>query len=547
MKPRYYQREAKESVIGGWFEHNSGVMAIGTGAGKTAIAGMLIAELNGRCLFCADQNELITQPLKAIQKTSGVIAAVEQAKLRASLNARVVVGSAQTLARKQRRERFPRDHFDYIFIDEAHRGAPRNKEISDYFETAKVCGMTATPFRANLRDLSSYYDTVFFNKPMLDLCLEGFAPPMEVLTLPVEIDLAGCGTAMTPEGRDYKPEDVDSTITPYLEAVAKLVAKYAKHRHTVAYLPLIKTSLAFAEVLRAAGVTARHVDGGSPDREQILESFARGEFSCLCNAGVVSIGVDLPIADTFLNLQPMRSPALYQQRAGRVMRPLPGVIDHLPEKEQADARRELIEWSDKPRAIMFDLLWQHDELGVQRPGALVGASADDMARIHEASKRKLEPLDLIALQKRVQADREEQIVRALEAATVKADIRGAIPFAQAALLIGSRKLLAYEPVARWEMEPATEPQLRALARLGIDTNTVTSKGAAKKLMDNLMFRIKYRFATMKQLKLVMRINEKRDPEARIKRPDRLTVAEAAAVIDADMAARRAARLAEATA
>jgi superfamily II DNA or RNA helicase len=544
MNLRYYQREAMGAVAAGWDCYNSGVLWLGTGAGKTAIAGKLIGQLKGRCLFLADQEELLTQPLRAIQRTSGIIAALEQAKNRASLQSRVVVGSSQTFARKNRRERFRPDHFDYIIVDEAHRGTQRDADICAYFETAKVCGMTATPFRTGVRDLSAHYQTVFYKKPMLDLRAEGFSPPLDTETYPVEIDLSNCRKTTTPDGREYNPDDLDCTITPYLESIARILYERARGRHIIVYLPLIKTSIAFAEILRSVGITARHVDGGSSDREQILEGFDRGEFSCLCNAGVVSIGVDLPRADTYVPLTPMNSPSLYQQRAGRIMRPAPGCIDNLPEKEQSAERKEMIEWSDKPRALVLDFLWQDKKLGVQGPGSLVSEDEGEAKAIQDAARAQRGPVDLDALHKRVQAEREDQLVKALERAITKMSLSKAVTYQQAAYIIGAPADIAhYEPVARWEMDAPTDAQLRVLADAGLDPASIKSKGEASKIMNEIGRRANKRLATMKQIRLLMKLNEKLSPDARYNNPSALTRAEASEIIDTDMARRRAERLA----
>lgn len=504
MIDRYYQHDAREAVTWSWEGYKSNVLRLATGSGKTHIAARIIGDLDTRCLFLADQNELCTQPLRAIRRATGIVAAVEKGRERASLQARVVVGSAQTLQRPARRERYPPDHFTHIIIDEAHRGADRDAEICAHFATAQTCGMTATPFRSGLRDLSKWYETVAYSKPMLDLIAEGFAPPMEVLTLPVEIDLAAVRTAMTPEGRDYKAEDIETTILPYYEAVADLIVEHAKGRFGIAYLPLIRSSQAFAAVLRHKGLTARHVDGGSADREEILEGFARGHFNWLCNAGVVSIGVDLPRADCFLNLAPMRSPALYQQRMGRIMRPWPGCIDDLPELGQATERKAHIATSPKPNALLFDLLWQNDELGVMRPGALVCETEEDARLVFERTKREMSPQDLIELHRRVLEEKELQLVQQLEAAAYRADSRRGVTFEQAAALFGSKKLLRYEPVARWEMDPPTEPQLALLVKRGIARDAVATKGHAKALLDVIFWRMGQNLATVKQVRYLKR-------------------------------------------
>jgi superfamily II DNA or RNA helicase len=539
---RYYQREARDAIDSGFFEFNSGVLHLGTGAGKTSIIAKDIENTRSRCLFLADQEELLMQPVKAFKRVGDVTASIEQAKLRAPLSARVVVGSSQTFSRKNRITRYPRDHFQRIYVDECHRGSDRDQEICNYFENAQRVGMTATPFRAKLADLSSYYDTVFYSKPMLDLVAEGFAPPMSIFHLPVEVDLESVGFKRIGGNKDYNPEDVDSTITPRLEAIATVFAQYAQRRHTIAYLPLIKTSMAFAAALRNAGLRARHIDGSSHDREQLLEAFARGDIDVLTNAGVISTGVDLPIADCFLNLRPLRSMNEYQQSAGRTLRALPGLIDHLPEKDQAAERRELIEWSEKPNALMFDLLWQHDRLGVMTPAHLIATSEDEADEMNEAAKKNLSPEDLIALQLRVQAEREAKLVRALQKAAEQADTRRPSTAEEITTLTGSPRLRNYRPQVKWEHDDVTDPQINSLQRWGVDPSTVANKGHANKILDELGFRYRAGFCSISQLKRLTRLNNQRDPEARVNKPWNLTYVEAKAILDTNSMQQHAERL-----
>jgi len=541
---RYYQREARAAVKEGLTKHKSGVLHLGTGAGKTAIVAKDIEGIKERCLFLGDQEELLDQPLRAFEEIGGVAAAREQAKIHAPLEARVVVASSQTMIKKARMERFPRNHFDRIYVDEAHRGSDRDKKICDYFETAKRIGLTATPFRATMKDLHKYYETVLYSKPMLDLCAEGFAPPMVMFHLPHEVDLSTCGIAKKFGTSDYLAEDIDSTITPELEAIAALFAEHAQHRHTIAYLPLIKTSEAFAAALRNVGVNAEHIEGGSPNRIQLQQAFKDGKIDCLTNAGVMSTGVDLPIADCYLNLRPLKSMTEYQQSAGRSMRVLPGLIDHLPEKDEADERREYIEWSQKPNTLMFDLLWQNDTLGVMTPAHLVATSEAEADEMNALAKKNLSPEDLIALKLRVQAEREARLTRALEKAAMKAANRHGVSAEHVGALIGSRALQGYEPIAEWEWQtdPVSPNQASALVNLGVNLSTVENKGHASKILDELCWRAKNKLCALWQITRIMRINEKRDPEARILAPHMLTYANAQAIIRGESMHQHAQRL-----
>lgn len=520
---RWYQAEAVQSVLFAWQEYHRVLLHSGTGSGKNFMGAKLIQAVQpGRCLFLGDQNELVIQPASAIDRFAGIIPAIEQGKKRASLRAKVVVASVQTMARTKRLENYPPDFFDYILADECHRMVDQKQRVFDYFSKAKVCGLTATPFRSTVKDLAKWYEEVAFSMPTMSLIDGGFAPPLRILNMPVEIDLAGVATRHGIEGNDYDAESLSTTIAPYYEKIVELLKEHASNRHIIVFLPLIKSSEAFAAIARRAGIQAVHIDGKSADRDQILESFRLGRFQMLCNANVVETGVDVPIADCFVNLRPTKSAVKYNQSIGRVLRVLPGVIDHLPGRNQAAERRDAIAASAKPDAILIDLLWQHDELGVMRPGHIIATNEADARAIYEKSKTLKTPEDLQRIAKLVQEEREALVVKRLEEFATRNSSRKMEP-AALGFLIGSRSIMNYEPVARWEMEPPSKPQLESLSRWGIDTELVKSKGQASGLISAAIHRFKNNLATVNQLRALSSLGVKFDPA-------RLTVKDASDMI-----------------
>lgn len=508
---RYYQLESKQAVEFSLCEYNRTLLALPTGAGKTVVAAHLIAGwLPGRSMFLADQDELCQQPLSVIDAHGHVIPALEKAGMNASLTAKVVVGSSQTLAKKSRLERFPPKWFDYVIVDEAHRGRKRDREIVDYL-AKKVVGITGTPFTADLRSLSEDYEDVAYSLTMLNLIEEGFAPPYTVLRLPVEIDLSNVGTnRMSGDGlKDYDAESLSTTIAPYYERIIQLILEHAPKRRIIVFLPLIKSSEAFAALARRAGIQAVHVDGKSPDRDEIIEGFRRGRFQLLSNSNLVTTGVDIPIADCLVNLCPMRSPIRYQQGFGRIMRVLPGVIDDLPERDQAEERRARIAASAKPDSLLIDFMWQHDKLNVYKPENMIASSPEEAAAIWERVKNCKTPADIIAIQKLVQLEREALVVKRLEEVAARSSSIRIEP-ETFGYLIGNKKLMEYEPLARWEMDKASDLQLNWLEEHGFNRAMVTSKGLAKKLMDAAMHRLRFKLASVHQLQALAQAGIKFD-------------------------------------
>lgn len=491
-------------------EYDSTIVQIGTGGGKTFVAsGMhgMWADMGVRSMFLADQDELCSQPMSAIQRFTGHIPALEKGKSTASLGADIVVASAQTLARKNRIERFPRDHFQRIIIDEAHRGCDRDKKIRDYFVGAKSIGLTATPYRQGVADLSKWYDDVAYTMPMLDLIKEGFAPPIKVMSLPLEIDISQLGLSTGKDGREYNPEDVDTTIAPYLRQIAELVSQHTKGRKGVAFLPLVSTSKAFASMLREFGLRAAHIDADSEDRDEVQERMRSGGLDWICNAGVISTGADIPPLDTLLVLKPMRSVSAYQQMVGRILRPLSGAIDELPEKEQAEQRRAAIAQSPKPYALIIDMLFQNGKLQPATSACAVASSEREAAAMFEQSSRKqLSEEDLIALKERVKAEMEASLISALESAAISHHVKTPLTAEEFGAIIKVEKIAQYQPIAKWEMEAPNPAQLAMLSRLGIKESSIKSKGHANALISALDSRRSEGLCTLKQLRLILRLS-----------------------------------------
>lgn len=528
---RYYQREGIESLLWGpmgWETNPYQLIRIGTGGGKTFMAADTMRQtLPGRSLFLGDSDELVAQPRPVIREITGVITGIEKAKERASLNARIVVGSVQTLIKLDRLIRFPKNFFDYIYTDEIHRNTEAKIDICRHFPEARVCGLTATDWRSNMADLSKWFQNVAVDKPLIRLAEEGFAPIQRTLMIPVEIDFSKLRSHQTPDGNEFVAGDVESAIEPHYDQIADIVREHSKGYYGIAFLPLKRSSKAFAAALRKAGVSAYHIDGSSPDREAILEAFKKGEFSWLVNAGVMSTGVDIPICNAFLNLTLTKSMSQYQQRKGRAARVLPGVIDHLPEENQARERKALIAASGKPDFLVFDLLGNDSELGNIRPMDEYTSSREDSRALYERMRNERSPQDIAAMARKIQEERELKLVEALERAALRSNLSAPLSPLEIGAILGDRVITDYTPIQAWEVAAPTEAQLRTLGTKGVDLQSVKSKWQASRLIDVLSSRSRMGFATLKQVKLLKQINEGKSELDRIASPEKMSLGEAA--------------------
>lgn len=119
MGLRAYQQKARQDIHKGFEEFNRQLGVLPTGAGKTILFSRLAQDYQPRrTLILAHREELITQAVDKLRVSTGIEAQVEMGEQRASLDAPVVVASVQTLMREKRRERWPRDHFGLVVVDE---------------------------------------------------------------------------------------------------------------------------------------------------------------------------------------------------------------------------------------------------------------------------------------------------------------------------------------------------------------------------------------------------------------------------------------------
>lgn len=106
-------------------------------------------------------------------------------------------------------------------------------------------------------------------------------------------------------------------LDPYLEQIADEMERYCFDRKTVVFLPLVKTSQKFRDILNRHGFQAAEVNGTSDDRAQILRDFDAGKYNVLCNSMLLTEGWDCRLWTASLLLRPTKVRSLYSQMVGR--------------------------------------------------------------------------------------------------------------------------------------------------------------------------------------------------------------------------------------
>ena len=479
---RPYQQQARDRIHAEWDAgHTRTLLVLPTGTGKTIVFASVAADqvrAGDRVLILAHRGELLEQAADKLQRSTGLVSAVEKAES-TCLDSwfRVVVGSVQTLQRTARLERFPQDYFGTIIIDEAHHAITDGyRRILDYFSGAKVLGVTATPDRGDMRNLGEVFDSLAFEYKLTDAIKEGYLCKIMAQTIPLQLDI----TSVTMSGGDYAVGDLGTALDPYLEQIAAEMARRCKSRKTVVFLPLIKTSQKFRDLLNAKGFRASEVNGQSADRREVLADFDAGKYNVLCNSMLLTEGWDCPSVDCVVVLRPTKVRSLYSQMVGRGTRLSPGKTD----------------------LLLLDFLWMTDKHELCRPADLVCEDRTVARQMteHLAETGCPEDIEEAAAQasEDVVAQREEALAKQLEdQRRKKAKLVDPLQYEMS---IQAEDLAGYVPAFGWEAGPPSEQQTAALEKLGILPDTVESAGKAALLLDRLNKRRDEGLTTPKQIR-----------------------------------------------
>lgn len=479
---RPYQQQARDRIHAEWDAgHTRTLLVLPTGTGKTIVFASVAADqvrAGDRVLILAHRGELLEQAADKLQRSTGLVSAVEKAES-TCLDSwfRVVVGSVQTLQRTARLERFPQDYFGTIIIDEAHHAITDGyRRILDYFSGAKVLGVTATPDRGDMRNLGEVFDSLAFEYKLTDAIKEGYLCKIMAQTIPLQLDI----TSVTMSGGDYAVGDLGTALDPYLEQIAAEMARRCKSRKTVVFLPLIKTSQKFRDLLNTYGFRAAEVNGQSDDRRQVLADFDAGKYNVLCNSMLLTEGWDCPSVDCVVVLRPTKVRSLYSQMVGRGTRLAPGKTD----------------------LLLLDFLWMTDKHELCRPADLVCEDRTVARQMteHLAETGCPEDIEEAAAQasEDVVAQREEALAKQLEEQRRKK--AKLVDPLQYEMSIQAEDLAGYVPAFGWEAGPPSEQQTAALEKLGILPDAVESAGKAALLLDRLNKRRDEGLTTPKQIR-----------------------------------------------
>lgn len=216
--PRYYQEIAVNNALEAISKNKDRILlTLATGTGKTAIAFHIAWKLyqtrwnlrrdasrRPRILFLADRNILANQAFSEFTKYSAfpddALVRIKpdeiRKKGRVPTNGSVFFTIFQTFMSGPEDTpyfgEYPKDYFDFIIIDECHRGGANDESnwraIMEYFSPAVQLGLTATPKRKDNVDTYKYFGEPVYVYSLKEGINDGFLTPFKVRRMQTTLD-----------------------------------------------------------------------------------------------------------------------------------------------------------------------------------------------------------------------------------------------------------------------------------------------------------------------------------------------------------------------
>jgi superfamily II DNA or RNA helicase len=314
---RPYQSKALQAMK----PFGSGVLVAPCGSGKTILGLALIALRRQPALILVHTKDLLKQTCEAVRKwlnvEPGIIAEGKCAP------ERITVTTVQTLHTHSEILNEVKERFGLVLLDEAHHvPAAMFTAVMQAFPAAYRYGLTATPKRR-----------------------DGLFPFLEAVIGPVRheitnVDLRRAGVLVIPR-IEYVKTDFSCPFSEWVNIIDALTTNAERNtlilgiiekaladgRQVLALTERVEHARHLAAMMesRCPGIVSLAVGAmGKRAREEAIERMRRGAARVLFATKLADEGLDIPGLDALVLLTPCRDGARTTQRAGRILRAVPG-------------------------------------------------------------------------------------------------------------------------------------------------------------------------------------------------------------------------------
>ena len=319
IEPNFMQKEALENLKLLRESEDKGLLISATGTGKTYLSAFDVKNLKPeKMLFIAHRKTILR---KAKYTFENIISNKKMAIYgeESIVDADYIFAMVQTLNKKEHLEKFSKNYFNYIIIDEVHHsGAKTYQSIISYFKPDFLLGMTATPERSDDFDIYRLFNhNIAYEIRLYDALRENLLCPFHYFGV--------SDITVDEECIDNKTSIKNLTLEQRIDHIIEKSRYYGysgEKLHGLMFVSRVEEANILAEKFNERGIKSIALTGehGDNTRENAIEKLENGEIEYIITVDIFNEGIDIPCVNQVILLRPTESSIVYIQQLGRGLR-----------------------------------------------------------------------------------------------------------------------------------------------------------------------------------------------------------------------------------
>lgn len=324
IKPNKMQEEALKSLKNLRDNNKDKALLISaTGTGKTFLSAFDVKRFKPkRLLFVVHRRNIAEAALRSFKYLIPNVSMGIFSGNTKETDSDFIFSTVQTIHKKEYREMFERDAFDYIIIDEVHRaGAQSYQDIVDYFKPKFLLGMSATPERSDDFDIYEMFDhNIAYEIRLIQAMEYNLLCPFHYYGI----------TDMTIDGIEIDDKSEFNILTSELRVdyIIEKINEYGysgDHIHGLIFCSRKDECEKLSQLFNLRGYKTIALTGDSSEdmRQKAIDSLESNDENSLDYIFTVDIfneGIDIPKVNQVVMLRPTESAIVFVQQLGRGLR-----------------------------------------------------------------------------------------------------------------------------------------------------------------------------------------------------------------------------------
>ena len=270
-----YQEDMKERIEKAFESHQSVMVQMPTGTGKTILLAEVVKseKLKGKnpCVW------IVVHRRELVEQIKETLAKQFDSSLFTLHSSLIKVFSIQWLSKHYHElEEKP----SLIIIDEAHHAVAKTyKEVMDAYPEAKKLGLTATPCRLTKRGFTDLFDVLLQSWSVKKFIADGWLSLYDYMSIREDSEDWHLVNSLKKRGADgdfsLREMSEKLNVQPSIERLCDTILRYAPNKKGIVYAIDIKHAEHIAEYYREHGLNAVAISSKTPEeeRKRIIEIF----------------------------------------------------------------------------------------------------------------------------------------------------------------------------------------------------------------------------------------------------------------------------------